>query len=434
MVAMAIAGWALSAEGAAPSDHARRPVSLSSQILGDPLLPDVLTRARDLLRSGLNAGAGYDAVWIRDLNTFIDLSIEVGNAAAVRDALLTLCKFQSASGDIPDGFVRAGARTEGGLERESPLMPGARAHKNTVETDQESSLVQAVRKYVSATSDWSILTEQIDGRSVRSRLASALDWAFAERFDPSHGLVWGATTVDWGDVQPESTWGVALDESSHRAIDVYDNAMMAIAIQDYLRLLPHGAAEAAKWQQRLTDLRRNIRTHLWDSRRQKFIPHVYLDGSPFPGGFDEVSIYVHGGTTVAIEAGLLSQSEVERALRDITANVTKAGAHSVGLTVYPAYPAGFFKNPSMAPYTYQNGGDWCWFGGRLVQQLIRYRLVREAYTALTPMLARVKQQDGFYEFWTLDNQPRGSADFRGSAGVLGLAIEQLMDWARRQPH
>ena len=365
MLAMTVACWTVSAAVTAAPDDPRPAASLPSEILDDPLLTDVLSRARNLLRGGLNAGAGYDAVWIRDLNTFIDLSIEVGNATAVREALLTLCKFQSAAGDIPDGFVRAGARSEGGLERESPLVPGARAHKNTVETDQEASFVQAVRKYVSATNDWTILGEQIDGRTVLARMGGALEWVYAARFDASRGLVWGATTVDWGDVQPESAWGVAFDASSHRAIDIYDNAMTAIAIQDYLRLLPSGVAEMTKWQQRLTDLRRNIRAHLWDSHRQKFVPHVYLDGSPFPDDFDEASIYVHGGTVVAIEAGLLSQSEVARVLRDITSNVTRAGAHSVGLTVYPAYPAGFFKNPSMAPYSYQNGGDWCWFGGRL---------------------------------------------------------------------
>ena len=39
--------------------------------------------------------------------------------------------------------------------------------------------------------------------------------------------------------------------------------------------------------------------------------------------------------------------------------------------MYPPYPEGFFKNPQMrSPYSYQNGGDWCWFGGRMIQALI----------------------------------------------------------------
>jgi hypothetical protein len=116
----------------------------------------------------------------------------------------------------------------------------------------------------------------------------------------------------------------------------------------------------------------------------------------------------------------------------MAANVREAGASSIGLTVHPPYPEGFFKNPSMAPWSYQNGGDWCWFGGRMIQQLIRHGLVEEAYRELKPMVTRVLKHDGFYEWWTRDNQPRGSGEFRGSAGVLGRAIEMLRAWAEKQ--
>ena len=46
------------------------------------------------------------------------------------------------------------------------------------------------------------------------------------------------------------------------------------------------------------------------------------------------------------------------------------GAGSIGLTVYPVYPEGFFKNPQVRPFGYQNGGDWTWFGGRTIQHLV----------------------------------------------------------------
>ena len=48
---------------------------LARQIMADPSLPLVLSRARDLLRTGFNAGSGYGEVWIRDLNTFIELTL-----------------------------------------------------------------------------------------------------------------------------------------------------------------------------------------------------------------------------------------------------------------------------------------------------------------------------------------------------------------------
>ena len=107
------------------------------------------------------------------------------------------------------------------------------------------------------------------------------------------------------------------------------------------------------------------------------------------------------------------------------ANVEAAGAPSIGLTLYPPYPEGSFKNPGMYPYGYQNGGDWTWFGGRMIRQLIRYGFVKEAYEQVQPMLERVKANDGFYEWYSRDNQPQGSGTFRGSAGVLYQAIRDF---------
>ncbi len=427
---LVLTAFMVTANGAPPENSSRPARSLASEILADPDLPVVLARARGLLRTGLNAGSGYGEIWIRDLNTFLELALEEKKEPAeIRGALLTFFKFQGVSGDIPDGFI---PRERGSVDykyRQSPRAPGLLAHKNTVETDQESSLVQAVRKYVTATGDRSHLEEPVAGRRVIERLGQALNYVMTERFDPARGLVWGATTVDWGDVQPEHPWGVELDDSSHRAIDIYDNAMFAIAIDDYLQLLDQGSLQVVSWRMRRDDLKSNIRKHLWDAARQKFIPHLYLAGSPFPNDFDEAAIYYHGGTAVAIEAGILTQDEIARSLRTMLENVRKAGASSIGLTVYPPYPKGFFKNSSMGYYSYQNGGDWCWFGGRMVQQLTRHGFVREAYSELKPMVARVRQHGDFYEWWSLDNQPRGSKQYRGSAGVLGKAIEQLLAWA-----
>jgi len=95
--------------------------------------------------------------------------------------------------------------------------------------------------------------------------------------------------------------------------------------------------------------------------------------------------------------------------------VKQAGAASIGLTMYPSYPEGYFVNKGMGPYTYQNGGDWTWFGARMIQQLIKYGLLTEAYEQIQPMTKRVKDNNGFYECYSVDNKPRGSGTFRGEA-------------------
>lgn len=387
--------------------------------------------ALNLLRGGLNAGTGYQTTWIRDMNTFISVALEVVPAERFREALITFCKFQGPGGDIIDCYIANPQKMRPDARR-SPLAPGIVADKNTVESDQESSLVQAVRKYVAFTHDRAILDEQVGGVSVRQRLALAMHYVMTERFDLKRGLVWGGTTQDWGDVQPETPHGTVLDSSSHRAISIYANAMLLIAINDYLGLLDGDSREAAHWRAKRDELKKNIRRVLWDAGSRKFIPHVYLEGSPFPKDFDENAIYYHGGTAVAIEAGVLSRSEVLDALHKMEEDVRLAHASTIGLTMYPPYPLGFFKNPqTTAPYTYQNGGDWTWFGGRMIQQLVRYGYSAEAYRNIKPTVERVKRVGDFHEWWTPDDQPRGSAQFRGSAGVLGLAIEMLQSWAKQ---
>jgi hypothetical protein len=41
------------------------------------------------------------------------------------------------------------------------------------------------------------------------------------------------------------------------------------------------------------------------------------------------------------------------------------------------------------------------------------------------MVKRVKSNNGFYEWYTVDNQPKGSGTFRGEAGVLYTAIKMF---------
>lgn len=113
-------------------------------------------------------------------------------------------------------------------------------------------------------------------------------------------------------------------------------------------------------------MKQNIRQHLCDAEHHKFIPHIYLKDSPFSAKFDENKIYYHGGTAVAIQAGLLSEEEIREANQRMLENMKRAHAQTIGLTLYPTYPAGSFKGVGMYPYGYQNGGDWTWFGARIL--------------------------------------------------------------------
>jgi glycogen debranching enzyme len=385
----------------------------------------VKEKALEVVKTGFNAGDGYGEVWIRDYNTFIELSAEVYPREILKENLRVFFRLQREDGNIIDGFIpRAKAKpSEGGYTYIfTELEPNYAGHKNTVETDHETSLVQAVYKYVKKTGDTAFLNEQIGEKTVAERLEWAMEFLLKERWSEEYGLIWGATTADWGDVQHCHPWGVFITEETKYCLDIYDNAMLVIALQNFMELVP---AAQERWQAICDQVAKNAMQHLWDAENQKFIPHLYLDGSPFPAEFEENEIFYHGGTAVAIEAGLLDREQIRSSLHKMIANVKAAGAGSIGLTLYPPYPQGFFENQGMYPYGYQNGGDWTWFGGRMIQQLVNHGFAEQAYEQLLPMTERVVKNDGFFEWYTVDNQPKGSGTFRGSAGVLYKAIELL---------
>jgi hypothetical protein len=406
---------------------------LAEKILADKSLDTVYFKAASLLKKGFTAGDGYPQVWIRDLNTFIETACDVYDPIIIREKLLVFLSLQQPDSQIVDGYVLKGHVTWDDpniyISENDTLHVG---FKNTVETDQETSLIQAIGKYISKTGDRSILNESVDGFTVRDRLSMAVGFLLKSRFSGKYGLLTGATTQDWGDVQVEGGAVVDVDDRTHWAIDIYDNAMFVISL-GYMIDFSDDISEKRKWEELRLSVKQNIREHLWDESQSKFIPHLYLNGSPFPADFNENAIHFHGGTAVAIEAGLLSEKEILTVYRQMVANVKLSGAPTIGLTLYPPYPEGIIKDSKTCkPYIYQNGGDWTWFGGRMVQQLITSGYVKEAYESIRPMIDRVIANGRFYEWYGIDGKPNGSGDFRGEAGVLAQAVVMLREWAENK--
>lgn len=402
---------------------------LADEISHDVSLQVVDSMARAVIRSGFNAGSGYSQIWARDMNTFIEVACEESDPTDLRNAILLFFALQQPNDEMIDGYVLKEDFTwYDNHPYYSDAAPDHVAFKNTVETDQESSLIQIVGKYIRKTGDRKILNEVIAGRTVLDRMNGMVDYLMRERYDEKHGLLYGAMTADWGDVQPNDDFGCDMNELSDKAIDVYDNAMFILAL-DELQSLTDDNALKTKWKGIRDGIAANVRKHLWDAERQKFIPHLYPEESPIPEGFDENQIHYHGGTTIAMEAGLLSKDEIRTVNTQMLENVRLSGMPSIGLTFYPVYPDGFFRGGMAKPYNYQNGGDWTWFGGRTIQQLIANGMVEEAYAEVRPMIDRVIKNGGFYEWYGQGGVPSGSGQFKGSAGVLAKAIEMFRDWS-----
>ncbi len=402
---------------------------LANRILQDSSLIIVDNMARQLIGSGFNAGSGYSQIWARDMNTFIETACEESNHQDIRNTIILFFALQQPNDEMIDGYViKKDFTWNDDTPYYSDAAPEHVGFKNTVETDQESSLIQIVGKYIRKTGDKSILQEVVAGKTVLERMELMVGYLLKERYNEEYGLLYGAMTADWGDVQPYDDFGCDMNELSFPAIDVYDNAMFIIAL-DYLREMTVDQAKSDKWKTLREQIAVNAKKYLWDQERQKFIPHLYPGESPIPEGFNELDVYYHGGTAVAIEAGLLTKEEIAVVNAQMVENVRLSGMPSIGLTIYPPYPDNFFCGGMSKPYIYQNGGDWTWFGGRMIQQLIANGFVEEAYEEVRPMIDRAVQNKGFHEWYSMGNIPKGSGHFKGSAGVLSKAIEMFYQWA-----
>ncbi|MFT7289329.1 MAG: hypothetical protein ACI87W_003459 [Halieaceae bacterium] len=404
-------------------------LALATRLISDPLLDDAQARYREVLKQGFSAGGHYTSVWIRDFNTFLVAASRLhGEHHAIRESLLTFLDFQFEDGHIVDGYVSSESALPDIRYITSAAQPELIAFTNTVESDQESSLVQAFAKYIQVTGDHSVLAEVRKGETVLTRLEAALSYLVDRRSDSKTGLLWGGTTADWGDVQPETSPGTILDENSHHAIDIYDNAMFILAMKGFLTLLPDDDDRRAQWERRLRTHEQRTKDLLWDDTLQKFRPHLYLEASPFAETIDESPIHFHGGTAVAAQAGLLDSAELDSTFEHLRSGIKRVGAETVGLTLSPAYPDGVFLNPIMGEHQYQNGGEWDWFGCRWVRALAMGGKITRAYESLRPILLRQLDR-GLYEWFTIHGEARGAAPFKGSAGVCNEAIEDLRTWA-----
>ncbi|MGY0035430.1 hypothetical protein [Pedobacter sp. NJ-S-72] len=122
---------------------------LAAQILADSSLTIVDNLARDVIKEGFNAGSGYSQIWARDFNTLIETSLDVRSKEDVRGAILLFFALQQENNEMVDGYVLKKDFTwNDDTPYYSSAAPGHVGFKNTVETDQETSLIQLVGKYI----------------------------------------------------------------------------------------------------------------------------------------------------------------------------------------------------------------------------------------------------------------------------------------------
>lgn len=130
-----------------------------------------------------------------------------------------------------------------------------------------------------------------------------------------------------------------------------------------------------------------------------------------------------GGNAVALEAGFATSAMAASIIHTALDRQTADGFTTIGGGPLPPYPDGYYAHPMVTKaYTYQNGGEWDWFAGRLILEMYR-----NGYSdAATRSFRQIAQQDvkngGIYEWTDKAGNPKGSAWYSGGAGVLARAL------------
>jgi len=354
--------------------------------------------------SGFTAGSSYPQLWIRDLATIIPMARYYFDRPYLGSWIDEHLYFQGKEGGVYDWIDSRGL-----------------CDKNSVESDQESSLMLAASVYYRMTQDQVWLQERIAG------LELALTHLLRERKSLQTGLIWSGYTADWGDVSPQYAdhRAVYYDSNTPRVVGLYTNALFCRAAKELAFLFGalgnkekylHWLKIAELWKNRINAL-------FWSKPFYRM--HALLESSAGQRERLHISqtIFPMGGNAEAILAGIPDLAQVKSIYSEAKRRQRAYGISTIAGSLLPPFPEGFFKHPAMKrPFSYQNGGQWDWFAGRLVLGLFHYGLVNEAVSELIAISEKVIRNRGFFEWDTPDGLGMGSRHYAGGAAVIGEAI------------
>ncbi len=376
---------------------------------------------------GFAAGSTYPAVWIRDTATVMGYAKHYYPLEALQGSVQLFLQRQGEDGSIVD-WVDASGRTD----------------KNTVETDQESSLLLAAFQLAQEDPAW--LDKEIGGKSVFQRLQWALEWVWENRRDKKMDLITSGFTADWGDV--ENTYpdkrARKLSDRSTLVFGIYTQAKYIQAIRCFIGMagmVKMASAKEkkgviAKWRHRLRRVKEQTMKYLYLEDKGYFITHVVTSATPKAERkrfFEmEKEMVPVGGNAEAILAGLMNREQVKRFIGVLEACRKTHKLRSVSFTLIPPYPEGFFPHHLLRfPWNYQNGGEWDWFGGRVVNALFRMGFREEGEKYLLEIVNKNLKNFCIFEWEDRRGTGRGALFYVGAAGVIGEAL--LREYASGGP-
>jgi len=375
------------------------------------------------------AGARYPQVWLRDSATVVPLARYHYPAEYLTSWIEEHLANQAPDGSLDD-WIAAGpvsAFAADAPRAREVFRAGATvlsADKNTVEADQESSAVLAVCEAFRITGDGGWLRKPVGGVSLLDRAGRALAFLAAQRFDARLGLVTSGFSADWGDVSPAhpDQRAIYLDDRTPLVAGLYTNARFVEAAECLGDLYQAGAdAGAAKqWRDTAAAAKAAVNRGLWQQARGFYRMHLPLAAGGPP---DDSAVFATGGNATAILAGIADAARPRRIFAVADERRRRFAVSTISGTLLPPYRAGLFAHPILRePWTYQNGGQWDWFGARLVLAAFQRGESDRARRWLGALARKAQANGGLHEWHTRDGLGRGSPTYAGSAGTLAAAV------------
>jgi len=357
--------------------------------------------------SGFSAGTEYPQIWVRDANTILFVSKFFYGQHYLTSWIEEHLAFQKDNGALED-WINAKGDSE----------------KNTTETDQEASIVQsAYQVFELLGPQW--LQKKIKGEDIISRLDKALMFVLQNRFDKKLGLITGAHTADWGDVDmvDADVLSVDVDANTFWTADIYDQGMFCLAAAQLAKMYGESEQESRSvfWRNTAESIKTNTNRWLWQEEKGFYRIHVHLDS--LQHDFDESDMFAMGGNVTAGMAGMAGAEQRTKIIMEALERQKTYEVSTISGTLLPPYPQNVFKHPLLdSPFEYQNGAQWDWFGGKLVNAMFSSGFSQQASEKLLEIISKNIDNRGFFEWDDQKGTGRGSDFFCGSAGSLGLAL------------
>jgi hypothetical protein len=323
-----------------------------------------------------------------------------------------------------DFGVVAGDGAIGGI-----ITPQGRSNKQTITTDEETSLIHAAYLYYKMAYDTAWLQQAIHGVSIIDRLNLAADWLYAHRLDPQLQLLWRGHTTDWGDVKFERGPGYTdyNPAQDHLTASIYDQALAYMALLELAEMnaAAGNTGRADEWQAKAEALKQQTNHLLWQPDKGFYLTHAHV--TPLAHNFDE-SAMVSISNALAVYAGLTDFRQSQAIFDRLEEAQLEAGIKKPGLSLYPFYPNRwpnlFFEYPGMGHGNYQNGGVWDWWGGVQIKAEFLQGFSEAARTHLLQVAHDWQKHPGNIIEWHSSTDPRheGSHYYSAAAGTMGSAI------------